>query len=83
MKKGTWELIPPPKGSKIIGNKCVFRTKLKGDRTLDKYKSRVVAKGFQQTKGMDYTETFNLLVKLTTIHNVLAWLCLKSGVFVS
>lgn len=29
-----------------------------GDRTLDKYKSRVVIKGFQQTIDIDHIEAF-------------------------
>lgn len=36
-----------------------------------KHKARLVAKGFQQTLGVDFGETFSLVVKLTTIQIVL------------
>lgn len=45
---------------------------MKVDRSLDKYKSRIVAKGFQQTEGLDYTETFCPVDKPTTVHTVLS-----------
>lgn len=45
--------------------------KLLLDESLDKYKYRVVAKGYGQTKGVDYTENFSLVVKLVTIRIVL------------
>lgn len=66
IKNETWELVPPPKGSKIIGNKWMFRTKLEANSFLDKYKSRVGAKRFQQTARVDYTKIFSPIVKPTT-----------------
>lgn len=53
MKKRHLKLVHPPKESKIIRNKWVFRKKMKIDRSLNKYKSRVGYKGFQQTKEVD------------------------------
>lgn len=49
----------------------MFRTKLKVDHTLEKYKSMIVTKGFQQTKGMDFTKRFSPMMKPTTICIVL------------
>lgn len=46
MKKETWELAPPPKHGKIISNKRVFVLKLKFDKTLERYKSRLVSRDF-------------------------------------
>lgn len=50
----------------------VYHTKLKFDKTLDKYRARVVVKGFQQTTSLYYKETTNLIVKPTTIGIVVA-----------
>lgn len=55
----TWELILYPKHGKVIDNKWVFCTKFKIDRSLNKYKFRVVAKGFQQIAGIHYTDAFS------------------------
>lgn len=42
----TWTVTSLPEGYKPIGCKFVFKTKLKSDGTLDKYKARLVAQGF-------------------------------------
>lgn len=44
--------------------------KLLPNKSWDKYKSRAVAKGYDQTKGIDYNETFSLVMKLVTIRIV-------------
>ena len=45
----------------------MFRIKLKANDTLDKYKARLVGKGFQQTPSLDFSETFSLVIKASTI----------------
>ncbi|KAK0578126.1 hypothetical protein LWI29_005411 [Acer saccharum] len=62
----TWELTELPKGKKTLQNKWVFRIKEEHDGSK-RYKTRLVVKGFQQKKGIDYTDIFSPVVKLTTI----------------
>ena len=51
-------------------NKWVFR--IKGEQDGSKhYNARLVVKGFQQKEGIDYTDIFSLVVKMTTIKVVL------------
>ena len=54
----TWELIDLPPGAKSIGYKWIFKRKLKPDGSLDKFKVRLVAKGYTQKKDFNYFDTF-------------------------
>ncbi|KAM2881066.1 hypothetical protein COP2_014191 [Malus domestica] len=67
----TWDLVPLPAGHKPIGSKWVFKKKYKSDGSLDRYKARVVAKGYTQVEGVDYQETFSPTAKLTTLRCLL------------
>ncbi len=54
----TWSLPPLPKGTKPISCKWVFKIKCGVDGEVECYKAKLVAKGFTQTFGVDYNETF-------------------------
>ena len=45
-KNKTWVLVERPKNRKVIGVKWVFRTKLNADGSINKYKARLVVKGY-------------------------------------
>ena len=68
----TWELIVLPKRVKPIGVKWVFKTKLNEDGDVEKFKERLVAKGYAQRHGIDYTEVFVPVARIDTIHVILA-----------
>ena len=55
---GTWKLVKLPKGRRAIGSKWVFKVKIARDGTTERLKARLVARGFEQRKGLDFTETF-------------------------
>lgn len=63
----TWTITPLPPGKKAIGCRYVFKVKLNSDGTIDRYKARLMAKGFTQQEGFDYQETFSPVAKLTTV----------------
>ncbi|XP_076929979.1 uncharacterized protein LOC143594598 [Bidens hawaiensis] len=46
MKNNTWELVEPPEGAKPIGVKWLYKTKLNEKGEVDKYKARLVVKGY-------------------------------------
>jgi hypothetical protein len=50
----------------------VFKKKLKPDGTIDKYKARLVDKGYTQKEGEYFFDTYSLIVRLTTIHVLLS-----------
>jgi len=72
IQQGTWELVHKPQATNLIGCKWVYRIKLKPNGDIDRYKARIVAKGFHQRPGLDYTQTFSPVVKPTTIRLVLS-----------
>ena len=72
MRNKTWHLVPNRKGKNIIDCKWVYRIKKKADGSIDRYKSRLVAKDFKQRYGIDYEDTFSPVVKAATIRLVIA-----------
>ena len=55
---GTWELVELPQDAKVVQSGWVFKVKLNPDNTVERYRSRLVAKGYLQHPGYDYTEVF-------------------------
>lgn len=64
---GTWELTALPPGKKAIGNKWVYKVKMRADGQLDKCKARLVAKGYNHQYGLDYKEVFSPVAKHVTV----------------
>ena len=62
-----WNLVYLPEGAKVIG--CKWVHKIKHDMT---FKSQIFTKGFKQTHGIDYDETFSPIVMLKSIRILLA-----------
>ena len=71
-KNGTWDLVTLPKDRKALPCKWVYKYKYTFDKTSPKYKARLVAKGLKQEQGVDFDDIFSLVVKLTTLHMLLA-----------
>src|SRR6266850_190177 len=69
---GIYEVVPRPKGRKVIGSKWVFCIKRGPDGTIQKYKARIVMQGFTQVEGIDYDETFAPIAKLSFLRAILA-----------
>lgn len=67
IKNNTWIVCDLPKNRKAITNKWVFKLKRKADGSTDKYKARLVARGYSQKAGFDYSETYAPVAKLVTL----------------
>ncbi|CAM8987178.1 unnamed protein product [Rhodiola kirilowii] len=68
----TWQIISLPPGKNVVSSKWIFRVKRHSDGTIERYKARLVARGFSQEEGLDYNETFAPVVKMTTVRTVLS-----------
>ena len=51
----------------VIGYQWVYRIKHCVDDSVERYKARLVARGFTHQEDIDYSETFSLVVKHATV----------------
>ena len=71
-RAGTWTTVLRPPGKNVVGSKWVFRIKRNADGSVEKYKARLVARGFTQIFGEDYYDTFSPVAKLASFQAILA-----------
>ncbi|CDO76235.1 hypothetical protein BN946_scf184644.g9 [Trametes cinnabarina] len=69
---GTWRIVPRPSSGNVVDSKWVLRVKKNAAGEIDKYKARLVARGFTQVYGVDYYDTFAPVAKLSSIRLLLA-----------
>lgn len=71
-KNQTWSLTTLPTGAKAIGVKWIYKTKLNELGDVDKFKARLVVKGYAQEYGVDYTEVFAPVARMDTVRMIIA-----------
>lgn len=64
----TWDLMPLPLENKIDG---YIKSNIKL-MVEERYKARLVVKGYTQHYGVYYTKTFSLVIKMTTVRAIIA-----------
>ncbi|WKA04180.1 hypothetical protein VitviT2T_022237 [Vitis vinifera] len=67
----SFELVKLPKGKRALKNKWVYRVKQEEHTSQPRYKARLVVKGFNQKKGIDFDEIFSPVVNMSSIRVVL------------
>ncbi|GKB15425.1 ribonuclease H-like domain-containing protein [Tanacetum coccineum] len=70
-RNNTWTVCELPVGRKAVGSKWLWKIKYKSTSEIERYKARVVAKGFSQREGFNYLETFSPVVKMSTVRCML------------
>jgi histone deacetylase 1/2 len=80
-KNKTWDIVPRPKDKPVLKARYVLKKKLKANGDLDKYKARYVIKGYAQTYGINYKETFASTPKPTSLRLLLS-IALLLGFFI-
>ena len=69
---GTYKIVKLPPGQKTVGTKWVYKIKYTAAGEVERYKARLVVKGFTQKKGIDFDETYAPVTRLTSIRMLLA-----------
>ena len=68
----TWDLVKLHAGKKAVSCKWVFTVKQNPEGKVERYKARLVARGYSQTYGIDYDETFAPVAKMSTVRTLIS-----------
>ena len=69
---GTWELGYAPPGAKVLPCKWVFKTKLRPDGSIERFKARLVAGGHRQLPGIDVGDVYAPVGRHASLRALLA-----------
>ena len=58
-----WDLVEIPEGVKPVGCRWVYKTKHDSKGKIERFKARLVVKGFTQREGVDFNDTFSPVSK--------------------
>lgn len=72
VKNDTWEIVKKDDNKNIVGCRLMLTNKHGPDRTLERRKAQLVAKGYSRKYGVDYHQTFAPVARLETLRLLLA-----------
>lgn len=70
-QNGSWTVVPRPRDRNVVGSKWIYKIKYKADGSIDRFKARLVARGFTQEHGIEYEESAKIFHRsCATNHSV-------------
>ena len=75
VRNDVWEFAPRPEIVLVIGTKWIFKNKTDEDGEIIRNKSRLVAQGYTQVKGVDFNESFAPVARLESIRILMSIAC--------
>jgi hypothetical protein len=72
MKNDVWDIVPRPEGKSVVTSKWIYKIKHTVDGSIERHKTRFVARGFSQVEGIDYEETFAPVARYTSIRMIIS-----------
>jgi hypothetical protein len=72
MKNDVWDIVPRPEGNSVVSSRWLYKIKHAEDGGIEKFEVRFVARGFSYREGVDYDETFALVVRYTSIREIMS-----------
>ena len=72
MNNETWDLVPQSPHKKAIDCRWIYKLKYNVDGVVNRYKTRLVAKGYAQMYEVYYEETVTQVAKMMIVRTVIA-----------
>ena len=72
MKNDVWDIVLRREGEFVVISKCIYKIKHIFDRSIERHKTRFVARGFSQVEVIDYEETFSLVARYSSIWTIIS-----------
>ena len=70
-KNHTWDLVTFPSGQSVVGCKQIYKIKTRSDGSIERYKARLITKGFTQEYGIDNEEIFTPVAHISYVRALL------------
>ncbi len=74
---GTRHLVVLSKDKKAIWCKWVYKVKHNADGSMNRYKTRLVAKGHAQTYSINFEETYSPVAKMIIVRAIIVMVAVK------
>lgn len=77
LKNNVWDIVPKPKEKFVVSYIWLFKIKHAADFSMEKHKTRFVARGFSQKEVIDYEETYAPIARHTFVRAIISIVATK------